>query len=269
MFFKKRHFPTRRRSRPYHHSAQAFGETGRSDGAAPDKPALVAGFIFTGHYISELILKIHNLPMALGVTAALALQSFAPVATAQTASTYKYSVSITVSEPAGSAAALTAAGPKKPTSTKSSPCSSPTALDQLNFTLKYDAGKYTASADTRRSIYVIFNKPDLATGGYVSLVKKPLLSPAPFFVASDTAAATVKTNTYIAAADNLSVAQSEVLLGGNLRLEGLPTGLWSVTAIMADSTAVNFDDPATWDAWDVATFVLGKPWVGVTNTSCL
>ncbi len=146
--------------------------------------------------------------------------------------THKYSVSITVSEPAGSAAALTAAGPKKPTSTKTSPCSSATALDQLNFTLKYDAGKSVASTDSQRGIYVIFNKPDLATGGYVALVKKPLLSPAPFFVASDTAAATVKTNTYIASADNLSVAQSEVLLGGNLRLEGLPTGLWSVTAII-------------------------------------
>lgn len=213
-------------------------------------------------------MKIHNLPTALGMMAALTFQAFAPVASAQTATTYKYSVSITVSEPPGSAAALTAAGPKKPTSTKSSPCSSASALDQLNFTLKYDAGKNTAIADTRRSIYVIFNKPDFATGGYVVLVKNPLQSVSPFFVATDTAAAIVKANTYIAAANNLSVAQSETLLGGNLRLEGLPTGLWSVTAIMADSAAVNFDDPSTWDAWDVTTFVLGKPWMGATNTSC-
>ena len=214
-------------------------------------------------------MKIQNLPNALGLMAALALQAFAPIASAQTATAYKYSVTITVSEPAGSAAALTAAGPKKPTSTRISPCSSATALDQFTFTLKYDAGKSLASTDTRRSIYVIFNKPDFLTGGYVALVKNPLLSVLPFFVPSDTAAAIRKADTYIAAANNLGIAQSEILLGGNLRLEGLPAGLWSVTAIIADSAAIDFDDPATWDAWDVDTFVLGKPWEGTINKTCL
>jgi hypothetical protein len=37
---------------------------------------------------------------------------------------------------------------------------------------------------------------------------------------------------------------------------------------MADGAVVNFDDPATWDAWDVATFVPGKPWVGAANMIC-
>lgn len=213
-------------------------------------------------------MKVTNFPLALGMAAAISLSAIAPPIHAQT-TTYKYSVSVTVSEPKGSAAEQTKAGPTKPSSTKFSPCSSLAGLDQLTFTLKYDAGKYSTTSDSRRSIYILFNKPDLATGGYAALVKNPLKSTSPFFVVTDTAAATNKGDTYIAAADNLSVAQSEVLLGGNLRLENLPSGVWSVTAIVADSTAVNFDDPATWDAWDVATFVLGKPWVGAANTSCL
>jgi ABC-type multidrug transport system fused ATPase/permease subunit len=121
----------------------------------------------------------------------------------------------------------------------------------------------------RQHIYVIFNKPDFLIGGYVALVKTPLLSVLPFFVPSNTAAAIRKADTYIAAANNLGIAQSEILLGGNLRLEGLPAGLWSVTAIIADSAAIDFDDPATWDAWDVDTFILGKPWEGAINKTCL
>lgn len=218
-------------------------------------------------------MKLQHVPKALAIVAAMVLQASAPLATAQTAASYKYAVSITVSEPIGSASALTAAGPAKPSSTKWSPCTSATALDQLNFTLKYDAGKTVTTGatttDSRHNIYVIFNKPEETTNGYFTLVKNSLVAASAYFVASNSASTIVNTNTYIAAADNLGGLRTEILLGGNLRLEALPTGIWSVTAIVADSATVNFDDPATWDAWDVSTLVLGKPWKGSSNTACL
>ena len=218
-------------------------------------------------------MKLQHLPKALAVVAALVFQASATVATAQVVVPYKYTVSITVSEPPGSASALAPVGPKKPSNTKWSSCNSTTALDQLNFTLKYDAGKSvttgTTTTDSRHNIYVIFNKPDQVTGGFFTLVKNPLVAATAFFVASNFASNIAKTDTYIAAANNLGGAMTEILLGGNLRLEGLPNGIWSVTAIVADSATVNFDDPATWDAWDVATLALGKPWQGLSNTTCL
>jgi hypothetical protein len=74
----------------------------------------------------------------------------------------------------------------------------------------------------------------------------------------------------------LGYAQTETILGGNIPLEGLSSGLWLVTAIIGGSsitgttaTAVNFDDPSTWDAWDSKPFMLGKPWKGTTAPTCL
>ena len=93
-------------------------------------------------------MKLQLVPKALAIVVAMVLQASATLATAQTGASYKYAVSITISEPIGSASALTAVGPKKPSSTKWSPCASATALDQLNFTLKYDAGKTVTTGAT-------------------------------------------------------------------------------------------------------------------------
>ena len=78
-----------------------------------------------------------------------------------------------------------------------------------------------------------------------------------------------RTDAYAAANNNLGYAQTEVIFGGNIGLEGLSAGLWLLTAIIADSATVNFDDPSTWDAWDSKPFMLGKPWKGTTAPTCL
>ena len=226
-------------------------------------------------HMRESPLKTLSLSKTASVIALLALNAWTPMVRAQAvAPAYKYAISVTITAPAGTSAALIAADKSKPVSTKLSPCNGATNPDQLNFTLKYDAGKTTTSGavttDSRRDVYVIFHQPEIAINGYFLLKKNALTAAAPFFVASASAAVIPVSSSYIAQADNLGGAQTEVLLGGNIRLETLPTGIWAVTTIIGGSaTPVDFDNPATWDARDVATFVLGKPWQGAANMVCL
>ncbi|CAK0760828.1 hypothetical protein CCP4SC76_3370001 [Gammaproteobacteria bacterium] len=64
----------------------------------------------------------------------------------------------------------------------------------------------------------------------------------------------------------------EDITGGGIFLDdqaagsNLPQGLYYVVAIIADQAAVNFADPATWQSWDVAPFILGTPWATTGGT---
>ena len=79
----------------------------------------------------------------------------------------------------------------------------------------------------------------------------------------------VAANVYLPAADNLGQgAQTETVLGGYINLEYISTGTWQLVAIIANSATVDFEDPATWAAWDTTTLMLGKPWAGKTKSEC-
>ena len=191
---------------------------------------------------------------------------------------YAYSASIAITVPKNSAAEANGKLKGQPTATRFTPCSA--GKDQLLFTLKYDAGKDSASpiVDT----YVLFRSPG---GMFFTLARQqanaigPLLKGYPT-VASLNYRTPVTTppavpagtdafeQTYTAAANNLGGLKTEVLLGGELALEGLEEGVWMITTIVADSSSVNFADPSTWKAWDTATFMLGKPWTGTTASTC-
>ena len=191
---------------------------------------------------------------------------------------YKYSVTLGITTPKASAADLATKDKTLPASIDFSPCDSATAKDQLAFTIKFDAGK---KAEELRNVYVIFSHPDtgLTAGSnpYLALsVFRDKLTNSALFKPYATAAGIQASDTYAAATTNLGYAQTETILGGNIPLEGLSSGLWLVTAIIGGSsisnttaTAVNFDDPSTWDAWDSKPFMLGKPWKGTTAPTCL
>ncbi len=191
---------------------------------------------------------------------ALALAHGAP---AWAQSTYAYSVTLTVTAPKGSSAETASKNKKLPVGMRFSPCDT-SALDQLAFTIKYDAGKPAASTtpDTLQNVYLVFHKD----GTYFPLVRQPLLGTSPYFTDYTSPVSILDTDTYTAAADNLGGPQTEVVLGGNLTVQGLDSGVWNITAIIANPP-VNFDDSSTWSAWDTASFALRKPWKGTATAT--
>lgn len=187
---------------------------------------------------------------------------------AATSTAYAYSAALTVTMPTGSAGAVPAK--TQPSATKFSPCAS-TGADQITVSLKYDAGK---TSTDKRDLYVLFHRPEAAgtttEPKFFTITKGNPITPTIINLRINTTALNTSkaTDPYIAAADNLGGAITESILGGNVRLEGLMTGTWQVVAIIADKTTVDFDDPATWLAWDVANFVTMKPWLGGANMAC-
>lgn len=209
---------------------------------------------------------------------------------------YNYSVTLGITTPKASAAELAGKNKTLPAGIDFSPCIPGVAedvakkikaapnLDQLAFTIKYDAGK---DADLQ-NVYVIFSHPDTATGGatphpYLVLKRNKLGADVEFMPYPDVAkmnAGHTITGTppvnvpaaasapYTSKADNLGYAQTETILGGNLVLEGLPSGLWLVTAIIGDGATIDFDKPSTWSAWDSKPFLLRKPWKGTAEAVC-
>lgn len=205
-------------------------------------------------------------PLACAV--ALLASAFVSTGYAQTTpAPYKYSVTLGITTPKASAADLATKDKTLPAGVDFSPCNAAANMDQLAFTIKYDAGKLAADL---KNVYVIFSHPDtgLTAGAkpYLALVRDKLTSDTQFKPYA-TAAGIQATDTYAAAASNLGYAQTEVILGGNIPLEGLSSGLWLVTAIIGDGA--NFDDPATWSAWDSKPFMLRKPWKGTAADTCL
>lgn len=195
----------------------------------------------------------------------LAAVAFSPAASAQ-GTTYAYSVALTVTAPKGSASEAVSKNKTLPAGIKFSPCDA-TALDQFAFTIKYDAGKpgVGTTPSTLQNVYLIFHRE---SGFVFPLVRSPLITTGAIFKVYVGPGNIQTTDAYIATADNLGGAQTEVVLGGNLTLHGLDAGIWMVTAIIAPAATVNFDDPRTWSAWDTVPFMLRKPWKGFTNNYC-
>ena len=199
---------------------------------------------------------------------------------------YNYSVTLGITTPKGSSAEIASKDKTLPAGVDFSPCWAKVAatvdaagktipeklnLDQLAFTIKYDAGKTT---ENLQNVYLIFSHPDTAliAGGkpYLALsVFRDKLTANAEFKSYATAAGIQAADTYAAASSNLGYAQTETVLGGNIPLEGLASGLWLLTAIVGgNGTPISFDDPSTWKAWDSVPFMLRKPWKGTTAASC-
>ncbi len=175
-----------------------------------------------------------------------------------------YSMKITVSMPKGSAGEKPAS--TQPSSTKFSPCNS-AVIDAVTFTMVYNAG--TIAAADMKDVYIILYTPNgtnttlptyqvATTGTGVTFTQRWALSE---IVPS--------TDIYLTKEKNLGGTITETLVAASLSLDGVPVGTWQLIGIVGDRTTINFDDPATWNAWDVGTVVLRKPWVGDTNSSCL
>lgn len=195
----------------------------------------------------------------------LAAAAFSTAASAQ-GTTYAYSVALTVTAPKGSASEAVSKNKTLPAGIKFSPCDA-SALDQLAFTIKYDAGKpgVGTTPSTLQNVYVIFNRDG---GLFFPLVRNPLMTTGAIFKVYPASGNIQAADTYTAVGDNLGGAQTEVILGGNLTVHGLDSGVWLLTAIIAPAATVNFDDPRTWSAWDTVPFMLRKPWKGIITNSC-
>lgn len=195
----------------------------------------------------------------------LAAAAFSPAASAQ-GTTYAYSVALSVTAPKGSASEAVSKNKTLPAGIKFSPCDA-TALDQLAFSLKYDAGKpgVGTTPSTLQNVYVIFHRDG---GLFFPLVRNPLMTTGAIFKVYAASGNIQAIDTYTAVGDNLGGAQTEVILGGNLTVHGIDSGVWLITAIIAPAATVNFDDPRTWSAWDTVPFMLRKPWKGLINNSC-
>lgn len=197
---------------------------------------------------------------------------------------YNYNVVLTVAAPKGSAAEAAAKDKTQPTSIKYTTCnlanadgSSTGTLDQLNFSVKYDAGKADSElADVHLMLqgfttggpqYYPLVRTNGITGG-VALAGPAITANALTVVYNGLAG-----KTYLAKEDNPGIgAQSEVLFGNNVTLTGLPKGVWALTAVIAkpgyrtvgapgaDPLKIfKFEDRKTWAAFDTVPFVLGTP----------
>jgi hypothetical protein len=184
--------------------------------------------------------------------------------TAHAVAAYSYKISVVASFPTGTAGKTLAA--TQPVNTRLTPCSTG-KIDAITFTLTYDAGKVLADL---KDVYLILYNPDNASPYYT--IKRSLFGAGPVLTARATPAAltaAAATDIYVKVADNPgSGSITETVLGGYINLDSVTTGTWQMIGIIADNASVNFDDPTTWTAWDVATVIFGKPWKGASGTAC-
>jgi hypothetical protein len=177
-----------------------------------------------------------------------------------------YTMKITPSMPKGSAGEklLTT----QPTSTKLSPCNSSALVDAVSFALAYNAGSGSDLLD----VYMFFFDPN-ADGVYSPkyyVVSKASISGGGLALVSryTLEELTPATDMYMAKESNPGGAITESLLSSFISVDGVPSGTWQLIGIVADRATLDFDNPNTWLAWDVATVMLRKPWPGSSNTFC-
>ncbi len=180
--------------------------------------------------------------------------------------TTSYSMKVAVTMPKGSAGEML--GTTFPSNTKMTPCSDTSKVDSVTVTLTYNAGK---PAD--KDIYVFFFNPnaDGISSPKFYMIKKRTASIE--ITPRNNAGDIDKLNDiYLTRDKNTGDAITETILGGSVILDfsgsGIPSGTWQGMGIVADSAKIDFDDPATWTAWDVGTLIVRKPWPGSKNTVC-
>lgn len=179
------------------------------------------------------------------------------------AATTTYAMKVVATMPKGTNGDALAA--TYPTNTKFTPCNNAAKLDAVTFTVTYNAGT-TADKD----VYFILYNPESANK-YYSILKPKLTTATQVNARATLVALTAAklTDIYLPKASNPGGALTETILGSFIPVDGVDTGTWQLIGIVADSTTVDFDDITTWSAWDVATVVFNKPWMGATVASCL
>lgn len=206
---------------------------------------------------------------------ALSLVIFSLMTDMATAAAIKVSVSF----PKGSAGEKISK--TLPSSTKMSPCSDTAKTDAATFTVVYDAtdpASTTAVPLPPLELYLFFYNPDAVNGtNKFYSISKGLIGTTTTGVTVTPyadAAAMVGVVPYLDGDNNFNTASfTEVVFGSSIRLDvngggtGLNTGTWQLIGILADSTTVDFTNPATWTAWDVVTVMFGMPWKGTTGTA--
>ncbi len=201
------------------------------------------------------------------IMALLGLLATAGAGSALAAYSYKMTAAITM--PNGSAGATLAT--TQPSNTKFTPCVA-NKLDAVTFTITYDAGK-VAGTDLK-DVYVILRSPSSVfypDGILYTLTRNALGGGISFNGRADAAALTAakSTDIYLKVANNPGIGSiTDTILASFIAVDGVATGTWQLIGIIADSATVNFDDPSTWAAWDVATVVFSQPWTGATVRSC-
>lgn len=185
------------------------------------------------------------------------------------ATTTTYSMKVAISMPTGSAGASLVS--TQPTNTKLSSCAN-TAVDQVTVTLTYNAG----ATNTFKEVYVVFFNPNYRDAGntysrYYAIKKGALTTPVTFAAYNSlTFANSAVNDIYLKQSNNAGGSVTDVLLGSSLGLEGAPVGTWQVVGIVAANATIDFDNPSTWSAWDVGTFIIKKPWNnGALNDTCI
>ena len=184
------------------------------------------------------------------------------------AAAYAYKISVAASIPKGFAGEKPSA--QQPSNTKFTPCSA-AKIDAVTFTVTYDAGKISTD---KKDVYLILYNPDVNStlginqGPFFTVRKYPLGNNqvlTPYLTVTEmndkTGTTAAKDDIYVKASENPgSGAIAEPVFGGSIILDGVTSGTWQMVGIIADNLTIDFNDPTTWAAWDVATIVVGKPW---------
>jgi hypothetical protein len=179
-----------------------------------------------------------------------------------------YDVKVSISFPPGSAGSKNTA--IYPSGTKTSPCNSPD-FDALSFQVTYSATNDAGVVD--RDVYFMLHNPE-ARGAprFMVLRKQGLGSSLTLAARNSVAEVSPSQDVYMLRSENLSSAGpiTESLVSHSVSAQSAAAGIWQLIGIVADGTnpAFSFDDPGTWNAWDVATVMLRKPWMGYHKSYC-
>lgn len=194
---------------------------------------------------------------------------FAASVTSSAIAAYSYKMLATITMPNGSAGASLAT--TQPSNTKFTPCTAG-KLDAVTFTITYDAGK-VAGTDLK-DVYVILRSPSSVfypDGILYTLTRNALGGGISFTGRANAAALTSAkaTDIYLKTTDNPGIGSiTDTIIASFISVDGVATGTWQLIGIIADSATVDFDNPSTWAAWDIATVVFSQPWTGSTIRQC-
>lgn len=160
-----------------------------------------------------------------------------------------------------------------PVSTKYSPCNDTLKPDVLQISVTYDA--FGKSKTTDRDVFLIFYNPEnyprylLVSKPTIAINNRIFTSYTDIYALDSPVA---RQTAYLPREFNTAGSGTEVLLGNTLGIDSVLAGTWQIIGVIADrkSDKFSFDDNATWDAWDVATVMFGRPWVGkIPGRICL
>ncbi len=173
---------------------------------------------------------------------------------------YDYRMQVRITMPAGSAGASLRPN-QQPSASPFTPCDAQ-KIDSVSIRLDYSAGDPTRST-TMRDVYVILYTPNAQVGQQYHVGVRGPAAMQTFQVLSSPAELNQHKRDYIYLRKELNPSGivSENLVASLLPVDGVPMGTWQVIGIVADRNYVDFTNPDTWDAWDVATVVLGRPWL--------